>query len=92
MDETTIKVKVKGNGYIYIEALINSATPLILCFPNVEMKRAATAFFKQVIDANGFPRKVVLDKSRANYVGLENIYFLLMPAGLISFVEILQEG
>ena len=51
---------------------------------------AATAFFKQAIDANGFPKKGVMDKSGANYGGLENINFLLMLAGLISFVEILQ--
>jgi len=31
-----------------------------------------------------------MDKSGANYVGLENINFLLMLAGLISFVEILK--
>ena len=36
------------------------------------------------------PKKVVMDKSGANYVGLENINILLMLAGLISFVEILQ--
>ena len=50
-------------------------------------KTEATAFFKQAIDTNGFPKKVVIDKSGANYVGLENINFLLMVAGLISFVE-----
>jgi len=68
--------------------LINSATPLILCFPNVGDEAAATAFFKQAIDANGFPKKVVMNKSGANYAGLENINILLMLAGLISFVEI----
>ena len=31
-----------------------------------------------------------MDKSGANYAGLENINMLLMLAGLISFVEILQ--
>jgi len=31
-----------------------------------------------------------MDKSGANYVGLENINFLLMFASLISFVEIIQ--
>lgn len=51
---------------------------------------AATAFFKQAIDANGFPHKVVMDKSGANYAGLENINLLLLLAGLISFVEIVQ--
>jgi hypothetical protein len=31
-----------------------------------------------------------MDKSGANYVGLENINFLLMLAGLISFVKYSQ--
>ena len=48
---------------------------------------AATVFFKQAIDANGFPSKVVMDKSGANYVGIENIN-MLMLAGLICFIEI----
>jgi putative transposase len=50
---------------------------------------AATVFFNQAIVANGFPRKVVMDKSGANYLGLETINLLLMLAGLIIFVEIL---
>ena len=50
---------------------------------------AATAFFKQAIN-NGFPHKVVMDKSGANYAGIENINRLLMLAGLISFIEICQ--
>ena len=51
---------------------------------------AATALFKQAIDANGFPSKVVMDKSGANYAGIENINMLLMLAGLICFIEICQ--
>ena len=51
---------------------------------------AATVFFKQAIVANGFPKKVVMDKSGANYAGLENINILLMLAGLLSFIEICQ--
>jgi putative transposase len=51
---------------------------------------AATAFFKQAIDANGFPHKVVMDKSGANYAGLKHINLLLLLAGLISFVETVQ--
>jgi len=34
--------------------------------------------------------EVVMNKSGASYVGLENINILLMIADLISFVEILQ--
>ena len=51
---------------------------------------AATMFFKQAINNNGFPHKVVMDKSGANYAGIENISILLMLAGLISFIEICQ--
>ncbi len=51
---------------------------------------AVTAFFKQAINNNGFPHKVVMDKSGANYAGLENINMLLMLAGLICFIEIYQ--
>jgi len=69
--------------------LINSAIPLIMLSEHRD-EAAATAFLKQAIDANGFPQKVVMDKSGANYAGLENINMLLMLAGLISFVEILQ--
>jgi putative transposase len=36
-------------------------------------EEAATAFFKQAINNNGFPDKVVMDKSGANYAGLANI-------------------
>jgi putative transposase len=43
---------------------------------------AATAFFKQVIRSNRLPEKVVMDKSGANYAGLENINILLMFAEL----------
>ena len=31
-----------------------------------------------------------MDKNGANYTGIENIYMLLMLAGLISFIEICQ--
>ena len=49
---------------------------------------AATAFFKQATSNHGFPHKVVMDKSGANYAGIENINMPLMLAGLICFIEI----
>ena len=56
----------------------------------IPREMAATAFFKQAINNNGFPHKVVMDKSGTNYAGIENINMLLMLAGLISFIEICQ--
>jgi putative transposase len=52
---------------------------------------AATAFFRQAIDGNGLPEKVVMDKSGANLAGLENINVLLVLAGLLCLmVDICQ--
>ncbi|WP_221898407.1 DDE-type integrase/transposase/recombinase [Bathymodiolus japonicus methanotrophic gill symbiont] len=56
----------------------------------VEDEEAATAFFKQTINNNGFPDKVVMDKSGANYAGLANINLLLILAGFATMIDILQ--
>jgi putative transposase len=47
-----------------------------------------SAFFKQAINNNGFPDKVVMDKSGANYAGLANINLLLILAGFATMIEI----
>ena len=88
MDETYIQVK--GQWVYLYRAVDKFADTVDFMLSEKRDEAAATAFFKQAIDNNGFPKKVVMDKSGANYVGLENINFLLMLAGLISFVEILQ--
>lgn len=77
MDETYIKW---GDLYRAVDFILSKHRDVA----------AASAFFKQAIDANGLPKKVAIDKSGANHVGLETINFLLMLAGLIGFVEILQ--
>jgi putative transposase len=48
---------------------------------------AATAFFKQAINNNGLPDKVVMDKSGANYAGLANINLLLILAGFATLID-----
>jgi putative transposase len=53
-------------------------------------EEAATAFFKQAINNNGFPDKVVMDKSGANYAGLANINLLLILAGFATLIDICQ--
>ena len=88
MDETYIKVK--GDWAYLYRAVDKFGDTVDFMLSERRDEAAATAFFKQAIDANGFPNKVVMDKSGANYAGLENINILLMLAGLISFVEILQ--
>jgi putative transposase len=39
---------------------------------------AASAFFARTIENNGWPEKVVIDKSGANLAGLQNINWLLL--------------
>jgi putative transposase len=88
MDETYIQVK---GQWVYLYRAVDKLGDTVdFMLSEKRDEAAATAFFKQAIDNNGFPKKVVMDKSGANYVGLENINVLLMLAGLISFVEILQ--
>ena len=42
----------------------------------------ATAFFRQAINGNGFPEKVVMNKSGTDLTGQENINLLLLQARL----------
>jgi len=51
---------------------------------------AATAFFKQAINQNGFLGKVAIDKRGANYAGLANINLLLILAGFATLIDICQ--
>ena len=53
-------------------------------------KDAATRFFKQAIDNNGLPHRVVIDKSGANEAGLQNMNILLFLVGWVYLIEILQ--
>ena len=88
MDETYIQVK--GQWVYLYRAVDKFGDTVDFMLSEKRDEVAATAFFKQAIDNNGFPNKVVMDKSGANYAGIENINFLLMLVGIISFVEILQ--
>ena len=74
MDETYIKVKGK---WVYLYRAVDShGDTLDFMLSERRDEDAATAFFKQAINNNGFPDKVVMDKSGANYAGLANINLL----------------
>ena len=51
---------------------------------------AATAFFTRAIGNNGFPDRVVIDKSGANLAGLQNMNCLLILNGWYWLIDILQ--
>lgn len=88
MDE--IYIKIKGHRFTNNVPLINSTILLTLCYPNIVMKKPLLPFFMQAIDGDGLPHKVVMDKSGANHTGLKNINLLLLVAGWLSFIEIIQ--
>ena len=71
MDETYIQVK--GQWVYLYRAVDKFGDTVDFMLSEKRDEAAATAFFKQAIDNNGFPKKVVMDKSGANYVGLENL-------------------
>jgi len=82
MDETYVKVKGK---WVYLYRAVDKfgdTVDFMLSEQRDEM--AAATFFKQAINGNGFPHKIVMDKSSANYAGLEDINRLLMLAGLMN--------
>jgi putative transposase len=81
--------KWRVNGPTYIEPSINTATPWLQDIWTQD-EVAAAAFFKQAIDHNGLPSKVVIDKSGANNAGLENINILIFLAGLLCFIDMLK--
>jgi len=69
MDETYVKVKGK---WIYLYRAVDKIGGTIdFMLSEQRDEMAATKFFKQAINNNGFPHKVVRDKSGANYAGLK---------------------
>ena len=88
MDETYIKVKGQWT-YLY-RAIDKYGNTVDFMLSKHRDEVAATAFFKQAIDHNGLPNKVVIDQSGANNAGLENINILIFLAGLLCFIDILK--
>ena len=88
MDETYINVK--GEWVYFYRAVDKYGNTIDFKLSEKRDEAAATAFFKQAIDNNGVPDKVVIDKSGANNAGLENINLLFFFAGLYYLIDIIQ--
>ena len=88
MDETYIKVK--GKWTYYYRAIDKFGKTLDFMLSERRDEAAATAFFSRAIGNNGFPDRVVIDKSRANLAGLQNMNILLILNGWFWLIEILQ--
>ena len=88
MDETYIKVRGKWT-YLY-RAVDRDGQTLDFLLSEKRDEAAATAFFAKVIERNGWPEKVVIDKSGANLAGLRNVNLLFVMHGGYRLIEVLQ--
>jgi putative transposase len=88
MDETYMKVK--GRWMYLYRAIDKLGNTLDFMLSERRDEAAATAFFAKTIAKNGWPDKVVIDKSGANAAGLFNMNCLLVMQNWCWFIEILQ--
>ena len=88
LDETY--TKVKGRWTYYYRAIDKFGKALYFMLSEKRDEAAATAFFARTISNNGFPDKVVIDKSDANLAGLENMNYLLILNGWYWLIGVLQ--
>ena len=88
MDETYIKVK--GRWCYYYRAIDKFGATLDFMLSATRDEEGATRLFKQSIENNVMPEKVVIDKSGAYYAGLMNISTLLFFFGVTCFIDILR--
>lgn len=88
MDETYIKLKGKWT-YLY-RALDKLGNTLDFILSERRDEAAATAFFVKAISNNGWPAKVVIDKSGSNTAGLFNMNCLLVVNRWCWLIDVLQ--
>ena len=88
MDETYIKVK--GRWTYYYRAVDRHGKTLDFMLSEQRDAKAARRFFKQAIETNELPDKVVIDKSGANLAGLLWTNVMLKFANDSKLIKILQ--
>ncbi|MFK7844039.1 MAG: IS6 family transposase [Rhodothermales bacterium] len=88
MDETYIKVK--GKWAYYYRAVEKNGKTLDFMLSEQRDAKAARRFFKQAIDSNDVPDKVVIDKSGANLAGLLWTNVMLKFTNESKLIKILQ--
>jgi putative transposase len=88
VDETYIKLK--GHWTYLYRAVDRDGQTLDFMLSEKRDEAAATEFFRRAIDRNGWPDKVVIDKSGANLAGLDNMNTALILVGRCWLIEVLQ--
>ncbi|WGF88096.1 IS6 family transposase [Marinivivus vitaminiproducens] len=88
MDETYVKVRGERT-YLY-RAVDTCGRTLDFMLSKRRTKGAATRFFARALEANGLPRKIVIDKSNANTAGLKAVNRMLERFGCPVPVEMVR--
>ncbi|OSP52951.1 IS6 family transposase [Pseudoruegeria sp. SK021] len=86
IDETHIKVKGVWT-YLYRAVDKRGRTLDFMLFEHRD-EAAATGFFARALTNNGWPKKVVIDKSGANLAGLETLNWRLILQGWFWLIDI----
>jgi len=86
MDETY--VKVKGQWTYFYRAVDKEGRTLDFMLSERCDEAAATAFFVKAVGNNGWPDKVVIDKSGSNTAGLFNMNCLLVMSGWCRLITV----
>ncbi len=88
MDETYIKVR--GNWVYLYRAVDKHGKTLDFMLSQRRNKPAATKFFARMLECNGLPRKIVIDKSGANTAGIKAINKMLKGFGCPIPIEMVR--
>lgn len=92
MDETYIKVK--GEWMYLCRAVDKEGKTVDFMLSEKRDESAARAFFAKVIDSNGVPHTVTMDKSGANKAGIDtinrNLALFFMLGGLFLQIKVRQ--
>ncbi|WP_037317398.1 IS6 family transposase [Ruegeria halocynthiae] len=88
MDETYIKVK--GEWVYLYRAVDKHGKTLDFMLSERRNKSAATKFFARMLEVNGLPRKIVIDKSGANTAGINAVNKMLKGFGCPIPIEMVR--
>lgn len=86
MDETYILVN--GKWTYFYRAIDKFGKTLDFMLSEHRDEAAASAFFARTIEHNGWPEKVVIDRSGANLARLQKVNWLLLLQGWFWLIEV----
>lgn len=84
MDETYIKIK--GVWHYLYRAVDQEGDTIEFMLSKKRDESAAKAFFEKAIKSSGIPEKVTIDKSGANFAGLNSINLQFIIIYFLSFL------